>query len=238
MKTTGNTIFISGGSAGIGLALAKKLSENGNRVIINGRNPGRLQEAVGKLGNAAVALEGDISKSEERVRIAGLLMKEYPETNVIINNAGLGYVYLLGVEAHAYEKAAAEMNTNYLSVVHFTELLLPHLLKKEESAIINISSVAAFGTDKHVPTYCATKAALHSYTMALRDTLEGQKNVQVYEVFPPLVNTQFSAAIGGASGIAPAEVADELWQALGRNQLNVPVGEVKRYYKNIERHGK
>lgn len=231
MKTTGNTVFISGGSAGIGFAIAEKLSTEGNRVIINGRNGERLQNAVKKIGGNVIALEGDISRFEERVRIADLLKMDYPETNIIINNAGLGYAYLLGVNAHAYEKARDEMNTNYLSVIHFTELLLPLLLKQENAAIVNMSSIAAFGTDRHIPTYCATKAALHSYTTSLRDTLEDKPNLQVYEVFPPLVNTRFSADIGGEAGIPPSEVADELFSALGNDRLNVPVGETKRFFK-------
>lgn len=231
MKITGNTVFISGGSAGIGFAIAEKLSGTGNRVIINGRNGGRLQEAVKKLGGNVAALEGDISRFEERIRLADLLKKDYPETNMIINNAGLGYAYLLGANAHAYEKARDEMNTNYLSVIHFTELLLPHLLGKECSAIVNMSSIAAFGTDKHVPTYCATKAALHSYTTSLRDSLKDKSNLQIYEVFPPLVNTRFSADIGGETGISPSEVADELFSALEDDRLNVPVGETKRFFK-------
>lgn len=231
MQITGNTIFISGGSAGIGLTIAKKLSAEGNRIIINGRNGERLLEAVREIGNNVVAVEGDISQFEERIRLAHLLKADYPETNIIINNAGLGHSYLLGVNAHAYEKARDEMNTNYLSVVHFTELLLPHLLDKENAAIVNMSSIAAFGTDKHVPTYCATKAALHSYTISLRDTLEDRTNLQIYEVFPPLVNTRFSADIGGEAGIPPSEVADELFSALKNDQLNIPVGETKRFFE-------
>lgn len=230
MRTTGNTIFISGGSAGIGFAIAEKLSAEDNRVIINGRNGERLRKAVKELGGNSVAIEGDISQFEERIRIADLLRKDYPKTNIIINNAGLGYAYLLGVNAHAYEKARDEMNTNYLSVIHFTELLLPHLLEKESAAIINMSSITAFGTDRHVPTYCATKAALHSYTTSLRDTLKDKPNLQIYEVFPPLVNTRFSADIGGEAGISPSEVADELLSAIEKDRLNVPVGETKRFF--------
>lgn len=203
----------------------------GNRVIINGRNGDRLREAVKKLGDNVVAVEGDISLFEERVRLADLLKEEYPDTNIIINNAGLGYAYLLGINARAYEKARDEMNTNYLSVIHFTELLLPHLSDKESAAIVNMSSIAAFGTDKHVPTYCATKAALHSYTTSLRETLEDMTNLQIYEVFPPLVNTRFSAEIGGKTGIPPSEVADELFYALKNNQFNVPVGKTKHFFE-------
>lgn len=230
MKTTGNTVFISGGSAGIGLAIAKKLSAAGNKIIINGRNEERLQNALQQLDNT-VAIQGDLSIEADRIRIAKELKENYPEVNVIINNAGAAFSYLLNETLNAHEKAAIEMNTNYLSVIHFTELLLPHLIQKEEAAVVNVSSIAVFGSHKLVPTYGATKAALHSYTVALRDTYEGEKNLQIYEIYPPLVNTEFSAEIGGASGIPPEEVADELFLALEKNQFDVPVGDSKQFFK-------
>lgn len=229
MKTTGNTIFISGGSAGIGLAIAKKLNAAGNKIIINGRNEERLKNALKELNNA-VAIQGDLSVEEDRIRIATTLKELYSDVNIIINNAGAAFAYLLSETKNAHEKAAIEMNTNYLAVIHFTELLLPHLLQKEESAVINISSIAVFGSHKLLPTYCATKAALHSYIVALRYTYEDVKNLQIYEVYPPTVNTEFSAEIGGADGIPPSEVADELFLALEKNQLDVPVGEAKNYF--------
>ena len=82
-----------------------------------------------------------------------------------------------------------------------------------------------------MPTYGATKAALHSYTVALRYSYEEQKSLQIYEVYPPLVNTEFSAEIGGANGIPPEEVADELLIALEKNQFDVPVGDTKQFFK-------
>lgn len=230
MKTTGNTVFISGGSAGIGLAIAKKLSTAGNKIIINGRNEERLQNALKQLNNA-VAIQGDLSVEADRIAIAKQLKENYPETNIIINNAGAAFSYLLNETLNAHEKAAIEMNTNYFSVIHFTELLLPHLLEKTEAAVINVSSIAVFGSHKLLPTYGATKAALHSYTVALRYSYEEQKSLQIYEVYPPLVNTEFSAGIGGANGIPPEEVADELLIALEKNQFDVPVGDTKQFFK-------
>lgn len=229
MKTTGNTIFISGGSAGIGLSIAKKLNAEGNKIIINGRNEERLQNALQQLNNA-IAIQGDLSVEADRLRIAEDLKNNHPEVNIIINNAGAAFAYLLNETQNAHEKAAIEMNTNYFSVIHFTELLLPHLVQKTEAAVINISSIAVFGSHKMLPTYGATKAALHSYTLALRQTYEEQQNVQIYEVYPPLVNTDFSAEIGGVNGIPPSEVADELFLALEKNQFDVPVGDSKQFF--------
>jgi len=230
MKTKGNTIFISGGSAGIGLAIAKKFNAAGNKVIINGRNEERLQKALKEL-DQAVAIQGDLSVESDRIRIANDLKTNYPDVNIIINNAGAAFAYLLSETIGAHEKAAIEMNTNYFSVIHFTELLIPHLLQKAEAAVINISSIAVFGSHVMLPTYGATKAALHSYTAALRQTYQDQKKLQVYEVYPPLVDTEFSAEIGGANGIPASEVADELFLALEKNQFDVPVGDTKQFFK-------
>jgi len=119
----------------------------------------------------------------------------------------------------------------FFAVIHFTELLLPFLAQKTEAAVVNISSIAVFGSHKLLPTYCATKAALHSYTVALRSTYEEVKNVQIFEVYPPMVNTEFSAEIGGENGIPPSEVADELFWALEKNQLEVPVGDSKAFFE-------
>lgn len=233
MKTSGNTVFISGGSAGIGLAIAKKLQAAGNKIIINGRNEDRLQKALTELKDAE-GIQGDLSIEADRLRIAEELKTNYPDVNIIVNNAGAAFGYLLSETTNAYEKALIEMNTNYIAVIHFTELLLPHLLQKSDSAVINISSIAVYGSHKFLPTYGATKAALHSYTVALRQTYEDQKSLQVYEVYPPLVNTEFSSYIGGENGIPPSEVADELFLGLENNQFDVPVGETKIYAAAIE----
>ena len=233
MKTTGNTIFISGGSAGIGLAIAKKLNAAGNKIIINGRNGERLEKALNELDNA-IAIQGDLSLEADRIRIAEDLKTNYPDTNIIVNNAGAAFGYLLSETTNGHEKAAIEMNTNYIAVIHFTELLLPHLLQKAASAVVNVSSIAVYGSHKFLPTYGATKAALHSYTMALRQTYEDVKNLQIYEVFPPLVNTEFSSSIGGENGIPPSEVADDFFIALENNQFEVPVGETKKYAAAVQ----
>lgn len=228
MKTTGNTIFISGGSAGIGLAIAKKLQAAGNKIIINGRNEERLQKALKELNNA-IGIQGDLSVEADRIRIAEELKTNHADVNIIINNAGAAFGYSLKEELNAHQKALIEMNTNYFAIIHFNELLIPHLIQKEEAGIVNISSIAVYGSHKAIPTYGATKAALHSYTTALRQTFEEQKNLQIYEVYPPLVNTEFSSYIGGENGIPPSEVADELFIGLENNQFDIPVGDTKIY---------
>jgi len=231
MKTTGNTIFISGGSAGIGLAIAKKLNAAGNNVIINGRSGERLKSALKELDGKAIGILGDLSLEADRIRIAEDLKMNHPEVNIIVNNAGAAFMNDLSDENNdATQKAYQEINTNYLSVIHFTSLLVPHLLKQDEAAIINISSIAVFRSNKYLPTYSASKAALHSYTQGLRDTFAENEKLNVYEVYPPLVNTEFSAEIGGVNGIPASEVAHELFAALEKDQFEVPVGDSKKFH--------
>ncbi|PVH24288.1 SDR family NAD(P)-dependent oxidoreductase [Sphingobacterium corticibacter] len=233
MKTTGNTIFISGGSAGIGLAIAKKLSAAGNKIIINGRSEERIQSALKELHNT-VAIQGDLSIAAERVRITEELKNNYPDVNIIINNAGAAIMNDLGdSNNNAADKAYQEINTNYISIIDFTALALPLLLQQEEAAIVNVSSIAVFRSNKYLPTYSASKAALHSYTQGLRDTFAENDKLGVYELYPPLVNTAFSAEIGGANGIAASEVADELFAALADNQFEVPVGDTKKIHQLV-----
>lgn len=233
MKTTGNTVFISGGSAGIGLAIAKKLSAAGNKIIINGRSEKRLQNALKELDNA-VAIQGDLSIAADRIRIVENLKANHPEVNIIINNAGAAFMNdLSDYNNDAAEKAYQEMNTNYISVIDFTALTLPLLLLQKEAAIVNVSSIAVFRSNKYLPTYSASKAALHSYTQGLRDTFSENDNLNIYELYPPLVNTEFSAEIGGANGIAPSEVADELFAALEKNQFEIPVGDTKKIHELV-----
>jgi uncharacterized oxidoreductase len=233
MKTTGNTIFISGGSAGIGLAIAKKLSAEGNKVIINGRSEERLQSALKELDNA-VAIQGDLSVQADRISIAEQLKSNHPHLNIIINNAGAAFMNdLSDVNNNSAEKAYQEINTNYISVIDFTSLVLPLLLQQEEAAIVNVSSIAAYRGNKYLPTYSASKAALHSYTQGLRDVFSTNEKLNVYEVYPPLVNTEFSVEIGGANGIPASEVADELFVALEKNQFEVPVGDTKKIHALI-----
>lgn len=231
MKTTGNTIFISGGSAGIGLAIAKRFSAAGNKIIINGRNEERLQNALKELDNA-VAIKGDLSISADRINIAAQLKANHPDLNIIINNAGAAFMNDLGdSNNNAAEKAYQEINTNYISVIDFTALTLPQLLQQEDAAVVNVSSIAVFRSNKYLPTYSASKAALHSYTQGLRDTFAENEHLSVYELYPPLVNTEFSAEIGGANGIPASEVAEELFLALEKNQFEVPVGDTKKIHQ-------
>ncbi len=226
MKTNGNTILITGGSAGIGFELAKQFSQLGNKVLITGRNEEKLKQAAGQLENV-VPISGDVTSSESTDQLVAKIKEQHPELNMVINNAGYADVYQLDENANAFPKASQEMETNYLSIVSLTEKLLPTLLKNEHASVVNVTSVVAYYPQKMLPTYTASKAALKAYTDVLRQTFEDRLNV--FELIPPLVNTDFSKEIGGENGIPPKEVADELVLALEKNQWLVPVGMSKEF---------
>ena len=228
MKTNGNTILITGGSAGIGFELAKQFSKLGNKVLITGRNEERLKQAADQLENV-VPISGDVTNSESTDQLVEKIKEQYPELNMVINNAGYADVYELDKNANAFPKASREMETNYLSIVGLTEKLLPTLLQNENASVVNVTSIVAYYPQKMLPTYTASKAALKAYTDVLRQTFEDRLNV--FELIPPLVNTDFSKEIGGENGIPPKEVADELIAALAKNQWLVPVGMSKEFVK-------
>lgn len=223
MNLTKNTILISGGTAGIGFEIAKLLTEKGNHVIITGRDQQRLDAAAAKLNNVT-AISIDITKEEEVNQLVGKLTVGFPELNVLINNAGFAHYYDITAGLNSWEKAEEEMNTNYVSVLRLTEKLLPQLLTQQASAVVNVTSIAAIAPNLSIATYSASKAALHSYSQALRLALQ-ETSVKVFELMPPLVNTDFSAAIGGENGISPVEVAIDLINALENENYEIHVGK-------------
>ena len=159
-----------------------------------------------------------------------ILHEKFPALNVVINNAGHSYVYKLEVGASVTAKAKEEMQTNYFSVISLNEKLLPLLSKQTEAAVVNVSSIVSFAPGINLPGYSASKAALHSYTQALRFTLK-DTSIKVFELMPPLVNTTFSAEIGGENGIPPHVVADELLASLEKDEYEIHVAGTADFYK-------
>lgn len=230
MNTTNNTVLISGGTAGIGLEIAKLFSAKGNKVIITGRSKERLDKALQELPNA-VGIQCDVSKQTDTDSLVEKIKAEHPGVNILINNAGAAFVYNLVTEnVNAAEKAETEILTNYLSVIRLNEKLLPLLNQQKEAAIVNVSSVVAF-VPGSLATYSASKAALHSYTQSLRIALANVSSVKIFELMPPLVNTEFSAPIGGSKGMNPADVAERLFNSLGKDEYEIHVGQTEDIYR-------
>lgn len=230
MKTSNNTVLITGGSAGIGFEIAKLLSEKGNKVIITGRDEARLTSALSKLPGVA-GFAYDVTKEEDVDKLINTLTKDFSTLNIVINNAGKANLSKLTESSDIFQKAGEEILTNYLSVLRINEKLLSLLGTQKESAIVNVSSVVALVPNHGMATYAATKAALHSYTQSLRIALAKSTSIKVFELMPPLVNTDFSQEIGGANGISPVIVAEDLINALENDAYEIHVGNTAHIYE-------
>lgn len=191
MEMRGNTILITGGASGIGRGLAEAFHALGNRVIVAGRRQAALDEATAaNPGMVGMAL--DVEDAGAIRSFAARLAAEHPELNVLVNNAGIMRAEDL-LASQDTTDAEATVTTNLLGPIRLTAALLPHLVEQPRATIMNITSGLAFVPWAMTPTYCATKAAIHSYTESLRYQLRDTR-VQVIELVPPYVQTELMGA--------------------------------------------
>jgi len=213
----GRTILITGGASGIGLALAERFARAKNKVIVCGRREAALA-AARTLVPGLHTLRADVSTARERVALFERVTREHPELDVLVNNAGVQNHLPPLTETQEWSQHAHEIETNLGAPMHLAMLFLPHLLSRPEAAILNVSSGLAFTPIARIATYCATKAALHSFTMSLRAALTDTR-VRVVEIIPPAVNTE----LGGAGVHANAEplepYADDVMKRLFAGEL-------------------
>lgn len=188
MKTTGNTILITGGGSGIGRGLAEAFHARGNRVIISGRGRKALEETVA-ANPGMQALTVDMADPVSIRSLAARLTEAHPSLNVVINNAGIMRTENVRLQPEDLADAEATVTTNLLGPIRLTAALLPHLLKQPRATVMTVSSGLAFVPLALTPTYCATKAAIHSYTQSLRYQLRDTA-VEVLELVPPYVATR------------------------------------------------
>ena len=187
MKTTGNTILITGGGSGIGRALAEAFHRLGNQVVIAARGQKSLDETTAaNPGMKSVTL--DVADPKNIQTVAEKMTKDFPSLNVLINMAGIMQPENLLEKPDDLSTAEKTITTNLLGPIRLTSALLPHLQKQPRATIMNVSSGLAFVPLTMTPTYCATKAAIHSYTQSLRYQLKAT-NIEVIELIPPYVQT-------------------------------------------------
>ena len=187
MNLAGNTILITGGGSGIGRGLAQAFHALGNRVIIAGRRHQALDETTAaNPGMTALAL--NIQDPANIRSFASEVSAHYPSLNVLINNAGIMRFEKLTAQPEVLAEAESIVATNLLGPIRLTAALLPLLQRQPHSTIMNVSSGLAFVPMAPTPTYCATKAAIHSYTQSLRYQLR-RSTTEVLELIPPYVAT-------------------------------------------------
>lgn len=191
MAFTGNTILITGGTSGIGRALAEALQAKGNHVIIAGRRKQLLDE-VSRANPGISAVELNMDDASEIAQAVAQLTRSFPALNAVIHNAGI--MRPEDVKKGELETAEAIITTNLLGPIRLTAALMPHLLRQPAATIFTVSSGLAFVPLAFTPTYNATKAAIHSYTMSLRYQLR-DTGIRVREIIPPWVATELMGAV-------------------------------------------
>ena len=188
MKPSGNTILVTGGGSGIGRGMARWWAQNGNTVIVAGRKEQALAEtAAGHPGIHTMTL--DAASASDITRFAADVIAAFPAINVLVNNAGIMMHEDL-TAARDLAAAEAMVATNLLGPIRLIDALIGHLSTQPGAAIVNVTSGLAFVPLPATPTYSATKAALHSYTVSLRAKLAGR--VEVIEIAPPGVRTELT----------------------------------------------
>ncbi|WP_435353033.1 SDR family oxidoreductase [Emticicia sp. SJ17W-69] len=224
MRNNQNTILITGGTSGIGLELVKQFYELGNKMIVTSSNLSNLEA----LKLQFPAIEIVVCNLADQNSVQQLIQKclaEFQEINVLLNNAGIQYNYYWIDEKDGLNKINEEVAVNFTSPMQLIYGLLPILKNQSEAVIINVSSGLAYTPKKSAPIYCATKAAIHNVTKALRYQLENT-NIKVFEIIPPLVETKMTEGRGKGK-ITPKQLVDEFMTNFTNNRLESNIGKTK-----------
>jgi uncharacterized oxidoreductase len=227
MKASGNTILITGGATGIGFSMAEAFVKAGNEVVICGRRENKLKEAKNKLPTIHTRV-CDLSKAKEREALFNWVSSNFKSLNILVNNAGIQRMIDFKKGAADLLNGEDEIEVNLKTYVHLAAYFIPLLMKQKEAAIINVSSGLGFIPLAICPVYCATKAAVHSFSLSLRHQLKNTP-IKVFEIIPPIVDTELDKGARDRRGqtdrgIPPAEIAKAALKALGTDEFEVAVG--------------
>lgn len=239
MQLAGNTVLVTGGGTGIGRGLAEAFRQAGSTVIIAGRRQSVLDETVAaNPGMQSVRLDtGDPAAIQSAVPA---LLQRFPSLNVVLHSAGIMKAEKLkdGIPMGDVTETIA---INLTGVIGLTAALLPHLLQQPCAAVLTVSSGLAFVPLALNPTYCATKAAIHSWTQSLRYQVQGT-SVEVIEIAPPYVQTELTGERQKSDPMA-MPLDDYLRETVHLLQAgNLPAGEVLvervKLQRNAERENR
>jgi len=231
MNLSGNTILITGGSSGIGFEMAKELVKTNNKVIITGRNVERLESVKAKL-DGVVAIKSDVSQAGDIQKLYNQIEKDFPELNVLINNAGIMSTINLQDHQLSADELTRELDINLKGTILMNDAFLPLLKRNKNAAIVTVSSGLAFVPLPISPVYCASKAGLHSYTQSLREQLRNI-DVKVFELAPPATETELLADFneedmkGISTMTVEAMVADFL-KGFSKNKFEICPGQASQ----------
>ncbi len=236
MQISNNTILITGGTSGIGLAFAEGFMAAGSKVIICGRREERLDDLRENYPRL-ITRACDVSKAADREALADWVLQNHSELNILMNNAGVQLVLDM-TKPVDLDRIQAEIETNVVAPVHLTSLFAQHLATKADAAVINISSGLAFAPLAFMPVYCATKAAVHSLTLSLRHQLKNT-SVKVFEIIPPSVDTELGHdrredKTQSHGGIPIADFIAEAMEAVKDDIYEAPIGQSKGLHAQRE----
>jgi uncharacterized oxidoreductase len=226
MNLAGNTVLITGGGTGIGLALAVRFLKAGSQVIICGRRESKLQEAK-QAHPELITYVCDVGEEADRAALFEWAVNNYPQINVLVNNAGIQRRYNATNDPDSWEERRKEIAINIEAPIHLSSLFVTHFLKQPLAAIINVSSGLAFTPGTFATVYSATKAAVHSFTMSLRLELE-DTNIKVIEIVPPAVNTDLGGVGIHTMGVPVNEFADSVMKRISEGESEVGFGRSEK----------
>ena len=220
MNITNNTVLITGGTSGIGLALAKKFLNKGNRVIVTGRDQEKLVRVQADFPKI-ITQAADMSRFEDVEQLSG----QFTDANILVNNAGVQYNYDFADPAIPLDYIKTELQTNLVGPLLLIRLMLPHLMTKQTAAIVNVSSGLGIVPKQSAPVYCGSKAGLHLFTKSLRWQLEAS-SIKVFEIIPPLVETAMTQGRGKRK-ISPERLVEEFWSGFQNDKYEMAIGRTK-----------
>lgn len=231
MKLEGNSILITGGASGIGLALATAFQRRGNTVIVTGRDQGKLDRAKQAVPELHV-IQSDVARAADIDALFARVTKDFPKLNVLVNNAGVMRTINLNKHDGTLEDLTSEIEINLSGPIRMVHKFLPHLSKQDSGAIVNVSSGLAFVPLPTAPVYCATKAGLHSFTLSLRAQLK-KTRVKVFEIAPPATATDLlgDPSSPDLKGVAVMKVDDMVnicIDGLARDRLEIRPGQANQ----------
>jgi uncharacterized oxidoreductase len=227
MNLANNTVLITGGASGIGLALAERFVKAGSQVIVVGRREDKLREAQAQLPGLHTRV-CDVASVTDRQALLEWVRAEFPSVNVLLNNAGIQNRLQLATNTQDWDVLRQEIVINVEAPIHLAMLFIPHLREQPNPAIINVTSGLSFAPAAFVPIYSATKAALHSFTLSLRHQLAQTTPIQVLEIVPPAVNTDLGGPGLHTFGEPVDAFADSVMERLAAGEQEVGYGSSEK----------
>ena len=226
MKLDNRTILITGGTSGIGLELARQLLLRGNTVIVTGRSQENLDTAQTILPSLHI-FRSDVSNPAAIMELHENLLRQFPALDTLINNAGIMRNLDLNQD-RALDDVTWEIDINLSGPIRMVQQFLPHLKTRKGALIVNVSSGLAFIPISISPIYCATKAAVHSFTQSLRAQL-ASSGISVIELAPPGVETplfrgEFAEEMRGQKGMDVAVLVRHAIAGIDAGRLEIRPG--------------